>query len=354
MDAVVLSESPNPRPFRLTLPATAVSQLRVRLGHALRSGEALAASARYGVSSRVLRELLSQIEAELALEHRTWLEAPCFELGETGGTRLCFIHARSPDRTALPLLLLHGYSCSLAEFDAQVFALTAGPAGQTFHVVCPSLPGFGLTSGPASPREVAARCRSLMARLGYTRYLVHGSDLGAKLALELAALDAEHVAALHVTSVPAYPADVDELRALSPSEKSRLLRISELESELEHGLPESPVEDLAYALSRLDEELGAPSSLLRALTTSLALAWSRGRGAARAALHAQRLEPAPPSRVPVALHAFPLGAPSLRRLASQRYRIAEWHEHDLGGALPALEQPARWLESVRRWGAQLR
>src|SRR6185369_2135531 len=95
--------------------------------------------------------------------------------------------------------------------------------GVAFHVVCPSLPGFGWSAPAPDLRMMAERCAHLMKQLGYSRYGVHGSDLGACVALELAALDAEHVAGVHVTSVPAYPdADPFELSALTCAEKAQL------------------------------------------------------------------------------------------------------------------------------------
>jgi pimeloyl-ACP methyl ester carboxylesterase len=353
MNALTRRPALEPTPCRLAVPEAAGQQLLARLRHPAAIGEAFEASAKYAVSSGALCDLLRYCEAELELQQQALFDLPCFE-ARLGAENICFVHARSSDPRALPLLLVHGYSASLAEFQQQIAGLTAGDGAPAFHVVCPSLPGFGLTSGEALPRSAAAQCAGLMAQLGYPRYLVHGSDLGAKVALELAALDEPHVAALHVTALPTYPAPAGDADPASSQEKSQLLRLAELEAELEFALPESPLEELAYALSRSDEELGTLTPQQRAgLLTGLLLSTSFGNPDARASLHRLRLEPAPRSAVPIALHAFPLDAPSLRRAALERYRVVEWHEHALGGCTPALEQPELWLSSLRSWGARL-
>jgi pimeloyl-ACP methyl ester carboxylesterase len=181
---------------------------------------------------------------------------------------------------------------------------------------------------------------------------VHGNDLGANIALELAALEPRHVAGLSVTSVPAYPSeDPFELAALTSQEKSQLSRLAELHGELQYQLPESPLEALAFALSGLEApdpfENGAWCD---ALLAGLSLSWALSDFEARNALHrASRLTAAPSSTVPVCVHDFPLDAPSLRRFAERQQRIVAWSEHPHGGAMPGLEQPQALLHSLRAW-----
>ncbi|WP_204984816.1 alpha/beta fold hydrolase, partial [Escherichia coli] len=193
-------------------------------------------------------------------------------------------------------------------------------------------------------------CAELMARLGYTRYLVHGSDLGANIALELAALDSAHVAGAHVTTLPTYPSESAEaLASLSRAEKSQLARLTELHDELWLNLPESPLEQLAFALSRIDdvEHFSPGSRAADALLTSFVLACIGGDENARAALYREnRLKAAPVSPVPLAVHTFPLDAPSLRRLALEQHRVVAWVEHETGGCMPALEAPELFRASL--------
>lgn len=354
MKAVVPNKASEIQPLRLAVPETTLARLRLRLSQGLRTGEGLTACLGYGASWQALRDLVHHFEVGFALQQQHLFDLPCFET-RLSDARVCFVHARSSQTSALPLLLLHGSYGSLAEFQDQIQPLADGSVGRAHHVVCPSLPGFGLTRtrGRLSARAAAELCAELMDRLGYGRYLIHGSELGAKVALELAALDSARVAAAHVTCAPAYPSAAAQA-ALSAEEKSQLLRVWELQGEIDDGLPQSPLEELAYALSSVDEELGAPSrALANGVLTALVLSTAFCPSDARAWLWSQRLEPAPSSTVPVALNAFPLDAPSLRRAASVHYHIAEWREHERGGSMPALEQPQLWRDSLAHAAAQL-
>jgi len=257
----------------------------------------------------------------------------------------------------MPLLLLHGFTASLAEFQNLIEPLTTRPSASTaFHVVCPSLPGFGLSTRLSSPRAAAQACAGLMQRLGYQRYVVHGGDLGANIALELAALDPAHVAGLHVTGICAYPADDHEaLGNLTGQEKSQLCRLTELREELCFNLPCSPIEELAFTLARIDvpEQVSQDRTLRETLLTGLALTWALGDVEARTDMYRHRLDASPASRAPLALHSFALDAPSLRRFAEAQHRVVQWTDHANGGSMPALEQPALLLESLRSFFAKL-
>ncbi|HYP90776.1 MAG TPA: alpha/beta fold hydrolase, partial [Polyangiaceae bacterium] len=314
----------------------------LRVERELSSGAALAACLAYGAPWPTLSDQLRHFCDDFSLETQPLFRLPFFET-EINGERLRFIHARSAERRAPPLLLLHGYSAALAEFQSLV-----EPLSRSFHVICPSLPGFGFSDGAPCPRAAAAACGALMQRLGYERYLVHGSDLGATIALELGAQRAAEVAGLHVTSVAAYPA-ADE--GLTSHEKSQLARLTELRDELRFHLPESPSEELAFALSRLDDEASsAHQQLLNTLWTGLTLTCAWGDAPARRELYRYSLRTAPSCKAPLSLHAFPLAAPSLRRFAERRQHVVKWQEHPHGGCMPALEQPDTLLDTLRSFG----
>src|SRR6185503_13859948 len=166
-----------------------------------------------------------------------------------GDSAVRFLHVRSRQQAPVPLLLLHGFSGSLAEFASVMEPLTASG----INVVCPELSDLSWGDAPVSSRSVAKACSELMRRLGYSRYAVHGSDLGSSLALELAALPGSRVAAVHVTELLAYPETPRELNELSCTEKSQLARLTELHDELAFQLPQTPIEALAFALTRLEQ-----------------------------------------------------------------------------------------------------
>ena len=342
-------------PCLLAVPEAALARLRLRLGRAVATGEALNASVTYGASFDVLSELADYWLEDFDLDGQALFDLPMFTT-QLDQNQWCFAHARSPETFALPLLLLHGYSGSLAELE-QVTADLADPRrhaaspGDAFHVVCPALPGFGLSDPAPSAGAIAEGCAELMQRLGYSRYVVHGSDLGANLALALAAVDSTHVAGLHVTALPSYPSQaLDQVASLTRHEKSQLALLTELHEELSFQLPESPLEQLAFALARLEhgEKIDQQTRWREPLLAGLTLSWALGNTHARNDLYRQqRLAAAPATTTPVSVHSFPLDAPSLRRFAELRHRVVDWTEHARGGSMPALEQPELLVRSLR-------
>jgi microsomal epoxide hydrolase len=292
---------------------------------------------------------------DFELEQQPVCGLPTFK-AELDGTSWSFVHARSPEAAAIPLLLLHGYSGSVAEMAGVMGPLVnpcahGAAASEAFHVVCPALPAFGLSEAVLYVRAMAEGCAALMQRLGYSRYVVHGSDLGANFALALAELDGPHVTGMHVTALPAYPRDnAQEMAHLTAVEKSQLALLSHVREQLAFGLPESPITALAFALTHLEEpEAVATDGVLRdAILASLTLSWALSDGRARNALYrTTRLAAASESGRPVAVSSFPLDAPSLRRFAERRHRVVEWTEHEQGGPMPALEQPKLLVTALR-------
>lgn len=311
-----------PAPFEVS--GAAWTRLRLSLGRSLASGEAWEACVAHGVSPNRLLPLAEHWRDGFELPESV-RELPRFET-QLGAERVSFVHARAAHREAVPLLLLHGYSGSSAELSAIIEPLRA----VNIHVVCPELP----------VAAAAETCAALMRRLGYERYAVHGSDLGASVALELAAVAPDSVRALHVTQLPAYPL---EGAALTSVEKSQLARLCELRDQLSYQLPETPLEALAHALSRCDDE-----PCVDVLLASLTWRWTMGPSHDRS--YAENvLAPAPASSVPVVVHDFPLGIPSLARFARLSHRVIEWHEHESGGASPALERPDWLVQSLTEW-----
>src|SRR5439155_15223060 len=125
-----------------------------------------------------------------------------------------FIHQKSKNPNAMPLLLLNGWPSSIIEYEKVIGPLTdplahGGRAEDSFHVVIPSMPGFGFSGKPRergyNPDRMAAMWVKLMARLGYTRYIVHGSDWGGGMATRMAVDDAAHVIGLHLAGCGGVP-----------------------------------------------------------------------------------------------------------------------------------------------------
>jgi pimeloyl-ACP methyl ester carboxylesterase len=364
MNASIFREPSEREPRRWQVPEVALGYLRHHLSRARANDEPWQVSLRYGVAWDALNGLVERWLNDFRLEQQPLFGLPCFELS-VAGESVRFVRQRSSVGSALPLLLLHGYSGSPAEFQQLFGPLSepgqhGGSVNDAFDVVCPCLPGFGSSQGAACARQAAETCAKLMRSLGYSRYVVHGSDLGANIALELGALDAEHVAALHVTALPAYPYDTaEDVTSLTPLEKSQLACATERYQQLCDALPLSPIEALAYALSQLADSPSCheDSAVESSLLTSWCLAWAMADADAAERNHLYRrarFSAAPASAVPIALHDFPLDVPSLRRFAERQHRVVEWHEHERGGCMPGLEQPRLLLESLRGFFRRLR
>jgi pimeloyl-ACP methyl ester carboxylesterase len=341
----------------LRVPQAALDRLDLQVGRARAAGEAWEASARYGVPPDTLCRLVDHWCDDFdfrAIETRL-NELPLFT-GRFASEQLVFGHARSSDPGAIPLLLLHGGFGCIAELEGLVGPLCnpvryGGRAGDAFHVVFPALPGFGLssTTKATSLDDIATSSAELMRALGYRRYLVHGSDVGATVARRLSASDATHVAGAHVTSCPAFPApDPLELAALTAPEKSQLALLTELEAASPWQEPDSPITLLALAATQLQDLLEADAwgSAVDQLLAGLTLGLLGGDARVQRSVRRESQREGPSFTVPLGVCTFPLDAPCLRRFAERRYRISEWTDHERGGSMPSLEQPELLLASL--------
>ena len=199
------------RPFRIDIPKTDVDDLRRRLA-STRWPDAQVEDWSRGVPLAYLRELASYWGGAYDWrEHEARLNAYPQFVTEIDGQTIHFLHVRSKHEHALPLVLLHGYPSTFVDFEQLIGPLTdptshGGDAGDAFHLVIPSLPGYGFSTPLSSNGwELTRTTRAfveLLHRLGYERYVAHGFDIGAGIAGELGRLDGGHVAAVHVTTDP--------------------------------------------------------------------------------------------------------------------------------------------------------
>ena len=216
------------RPFRIEVAADVLDDLRRRLA-ATRWIDALPGGGwDYGTDVAYLRELCDYWEKTFdwrAAESR--LNRFDQSIAEVQGLRVHFLHVRSPEPDALPLVMTHGWPGSIVEFLDVLGPLTdpashgADPA-DAFHLIVPSLPGFGF-SGPTTMRGVNGRVvaeafAALMRELGYSRYGAQGGDIGAQISALLGEVDAAHVAAVHLNLLPIQPPMPDPFVGLSPEE----------------------------------------------------------------------------------------------------------------------------------------
>jgi epoxide hydrolase len=218
-------------PFRIDVPEDELRDLRERLGRTRWPEAETVGDWSQGVPLAWLREL-----CEYWADGYDWratearLNAvPQFRT-EIDGLGIHFLHVRSPHPDALPLVLTHGWPGSVVEFLKVLGPLAdpvahGGDAADAFHVVCPSLPGYGFSDKPARPgwnvQRVAAAWAVLMGRLGYRRYGAQGGDWGTSVSASIGQQDPGHVAGIHLTP-PLAPPDPATLGELTEAERAAL------------------------------------------------------------------------------------------------------------------------------------
>jgi pimeloyl-ACP methyl ester carboxylesterase len=297
---------------------------------------------------------------------------------EIDGLGIHFLHVRSPETDALPLVLTHGWPGSIVEFLKVIGPLTdpvahGGESADAFHVVCPSLPGYGFSDKPTRhgwnvPR-IAKAWGVLMDRLGYTRYGAQGGDWGAAVTTAIGRQDAEHCVGIHLNMVPAWPAG-SGLENLTDAEQASLADMTEhLHSgtgyskqqstrpqTVGYGLVDSPAGQAAWILEKFwawTDCDGHPENILSRdeLLDNVMLYWLPGAGASSARLYWESFADfgADAVTIPTGAAIFPkeIIRPS-RRWAEPRYTdIRQWTEFDRGGHFAAMEQPGLFVDDVR-------
>jgi pimeloyl-ACP methyl ester carboxylesterase len=305
------------------------------------------------------------------------------------GQRIHFLHVRSAEPNALPLLLTHGWPGSVAEFLDVIGPLTdprahSGDPLDAFHLVIPSLPGFGF-SGPTHDRgwdvgRVARAWALLMQRLGYARYGAQGGDLGALVSPELGHVDPEHVAGIHVNAgtvgfIPWGDVDPAELATFSDVEKVRLERVKKFFSEgngyfqmqatrpqtIAYSLTDSPAGQLSWIVDKFNDWTHGPMEEVVGrdrILTNVMLYWITGTAGSAARMYYENMHAGPnwgrpPSRTPLAVAAFAEDV-SIRRYGEQANNIVRWSDFERGGHFAAMEAPDLLVQDLRAFFRSLR
>ena len=289
-----------------------------------------------------------------------------------------FVHVRSEEEGALPLVLTHGWPGSVVEFLEVIGPLTnpvahGGEAADAFHVVCPSLPGYGFSDKPTTTgwgvERIAQAWAELMARLGYDRYGAQGGDWGAGVTQALGLSDPAHVAGIHLNMVTARP-NAEDLADPTESERAALESLkhysdwdsgyskqqSTRPQTLGYALVDSPAGQCGWILEKLwswSDTDGDPVTALGAdrILDNVMLYWLSGTGASSGRLYWESFRRARTGvvEVPMGASIFPKEIfRASRRWAERQYAdIRQWHELPIGGHFAAFEQPALFVEEVR-------
>jgi pimeloyl-ACP methyl ester carboxylesterase len=378
-------------PFRIDIPQEQLDDLRDRLSRTRWPVALPGDDWDTGVPSAWLREL-----ADYWRTGYDWRAAEAQLNGfpqfttVIDGQRIHFLHVRSPEPDAFPLVLTHGWPGSVVEFLDLIGPLTnprahGGDPADAFHVVIPSLPGFGF-SGPTTDvgwdtDRIARAWAELMRRLGYQRYGAQGGDIGAAVSPQLGRVAPDRVAGVHVNGgpgpLPPLPLPEEELASLSDLERDRVRRIEAFMQEefgyiaiqstrpqtLAYGLTDSPVGQLAWIMDKF-REWTHPREVLPdkvidrdRLLTNTTIYWLTGTaGSAAYVGYAQESAwgaTQPNSGVPTAAIVFAHDV-AIRRYAERENTITRWVDVDRGGHFAALEEPETLTSDIRAFFRNLR
>ncbi|SER70917.1 epoxide hydrolase [Lentzea xinjiangensis] len=352
------------KPFEITIPRSEIDDLHRRLDHTRWPGSPAGASWAQGTPLAHLRELAGHWrDFDWRKAERRLNELPQF-ITEIDGATLHFLHVRSPRRDAEPLLLTHGWPGTCFAFEEVL-----EPLSRDFHLVVPSVPGFGF-SGPTEelgwtiPR-VAGVVAELMRRLGYDRYVAHGYDLGAALTRHLGMRDevrAIHVNQIFSAGVTAETADMDveaERRSVEKAHRYEFEQFgyasmqSTRPQSVAYALTDSPVAQLEWIEWAFhtwsDPEIGVP---LDALLTDASIFWFTRTAGSSARYYQEgdetwgELEPESPTPTSVAVFPHDLAVP-IRRMAERNHNIVRWTEMPSGGHFAAMEVPELVVGDLR-------
>jgi epoxide hydrolase len=376
------------QPFRIAIPPADLDDLRDRLGRTRWPDELPDVGWAYGVPLDYLQGLVDYWRTGYDWRaHEARLNEFAQFTTIIDGQNIHFVHVRSPEPDALPLIVTHGWPGSIVEFMKIIGALTdprnhGGDPADAFHLVAPSLPGFGL-SGPThetgwNTDRVARAWVELMDRLGYDRYGAQGGDTGAIVSPQLGRIDAEHIVGVHVNNLLTFPSgQPDEMANLTNADQQRLQLMQRWQNQmsgyamlqstrpqtLAYGLADSPAGQLAWIVEKFKEWTDPAADLPEEavdrdqLLTNVSLYWLTDTAGSSARLYyegAQSWGQIPErSDVPAGVAVFPMDI-TIRSIAEREHNIVHWSEFDRGGHFAAMEAPDLLMADVRDFFRPLR
>ena len=301
------------------------------------------------------------------------------------GLGIHFLHHRSPHPDAVPLILTHGWPGSIVEFLEVIEPLTdptahGGRAEDAFHVVVPSLPGYGFSDAPTTTGwgrdRIADAWAELVRRLGYERFGAQGGDWGSMITAALAVQHPERMVGIHLTLAVVVP-PADTLADMTPAERATLDDFSTYQrwdggystqqasrpQTLGYGLADSPMGQAAWVIEKFwswTDHDGHPEQAVdrETLLDNVMLYWLTNTATSSARLYWESFHDldARPITVPVGASIYPkeIFRPSRRWLESRCTDLRYFAEPERGGHFAAMEQPSSFVDEVRAAFAAMR
>ena len=371
------------KPFRIDIPEQEIDDLRTRLRLTRLPEKETPDDWSQGLPLAYARELLAywQSDYDWAARQAALNRFDQFTT-EIDGLDIHFIHCRSPHAAARPLVITHGWPGSIVEFHKVIEPLVdpvahGGSADDAFHVVCPSLPGYGFSAKPDQTgwgvEKIASVWNTLMTRIGYDAYFAQGGDWGAAVTTAIGLANVGNCVGIHVNMPSAGP--TKEARE-NPTERDQRAfeggryyqawgagyskQQSTRPQTLGYSLVDSPMGQATWILEKFYEWTdcnGHPENVLSRdeLLDNVMLYWLPGAGASSGRLYWESFnrafgqEGAKTIELPTGCSIFPkeiVATP--RSWAEQRYtNIVYWNELERGGHFAAFEQPELFVEELR-------
>ncbi|GAA0917066.1 hypothetical protein GCM10009557_89190 [Virgisporangium ochraceum] len=365
------------REFRIDIPQADLDDLAGRLARTRFTDDLPGAGDTYGVPLEQVRSLVERWR-----DGYDWRAAekrlngyPQFTT-TIDGQSVHFLHVRSPEPDARPLLMTHSWPGSIVDLLEVVGPLSdprahGGDPSDAFHLVIPSIPGFAF-SGPTTEKgwdryRIARAWAELMRRLGYHRYGVHGNDAGSLISPEVGRVDPDRVTGVHVTQVFSFPSgDPAEFAGLSEEDLERVRFMQwwhenggahdKMQSlaprTIAHALADSPVGQLAWSaqlLGGLDPDV---------ILTNVSIYWFTNTAGSAARLYFEDRHsasvPEGPTTVPLGLSNFRHDFQSVRRFAERDHaNIVSWRYHDEGSHYSSFDATGTLVTDLREFFRQV-
>jgi pimeloyl-ACP methyl ester carboxylesterase len=376
--------------FKINISDAQIKDLHERLSKTIMPSEIAGAGWSYGPTVEYVKDMTDQLLHKYDWrKHEARINQYPQFITEIDEQNIHFLHITSLEEHATPLMLIHGWPGSIVEFLDVIDPLTnpvkyGGKAEDAFHLVIPSLPGFGF-SGPTTEAgwtadRTAAAFNALMRELGYEHYGVQGGDAGAIVGPAMARLAPENVVGVHVNAatmgfIPMGEIAPADMEVFSDAEKARLARLQSFMAErfafnmlqstrpqsLAFAISDSPAGLLAWA-SELFTDYGDNVDMVdkEAFLTNFMIYWFTNTAASSIRMYYEGAHdpnawtPKENSGVPTAVAVFEEGDIAIRKYGEQGNDIVRWTEYEKGSHYAVLEVPEVWTNDVQEFFHDLR